>query len=77
MKRRTFNRRLRQRLGQRIRLRREERRLTQRGLASAANLSSQRQAWNLEHGLTGVTVETAQRIAHALGWSLSQLFHGL
>jgi transcriptional regulator with XRE-family HTH domain len=77
MKRKASNHRLGRRLGRRIRLRRKELRLTQRGLARAANLSSQRQAWTIEHGLTGVTIETAQRIAHALGWSLSQLFDGL
>lgn len=77
MKRRAFNPRLRLRLGQRIRLRRKEQRLTQRGLARAANLSTQRQVWAIEHGLTGLTIETARRIARALAWSLSQLFDGL
>jgi transcriptional regulator with XRE-family HTH domain len=66
-----------QKLGQRICRRREEPGLTQRGLTELANLSSQRQVWDIEHGLTGMNVETARRIAEALGWSLSQLFKGL
>jgi transcriptional regulator with XRE-family HTH domain len=77
MKRRAFNRSLRQKLGQRICQRREELGLTQRGLAELADMSSQRQVWDIEHGLTGMTVETARRAAKALGWSLSQLFKGL
>jgi DNA-binding XRE family transcriptional regulator len=77
MKRRAFKRSLRQKLGQRISQRREELGLTQRGLTKLANLSSQRQTWAMEHGLTGMNVETARRIAEALGWSLSQLFKGL
>ena len=77
MKRRAFNRSLCQKLGQRICRRREELGLTQRGLTEQANLSSQRQVWDIEHGLTGMNVETARRIAEALRWSLSQLFKGL
>jgi transcriptional regulator with XRE-family HTH domain len=77
MNRRAFNRGLHQKLGRRICRRREELGLTQRGLTELANLSSQRQIWGLEHGLTGMTVETARRIAKALDWSLSQLFEGL
>jgi transcriptional regulator with XRE-family HTH domain len=77
MKRRAFNRSLRQKLGRRISRRREELGLTQRGLVELAEVSSQRQVWGIEHGLTGMTVETARRIAEALGWSLSQLFKGL
>ena len=77
MKRRAFNRRLRQKLGRRICRRREELGLTQRGLAELADVSSQRQVWGIEHGQTGMTVETARRVAQALGWSLSQLFKGL
>jgi len=77
VKRRAFNRSLCQKLGQRICRRREELGLTQRGLTELANLSSQRQVWDIEHGLTGMNVETARRIAEALGWSLSQLFKGL
>jgi transcriptional regulator with XRE-family HTH domain len=77
MKRRAFNRSLRQKLGRRICQRREELGLTQRSLAEWAELTSQRQIWGLEHGLSGMTVETARRIAEALGWSLGQLFKGL
>jgi transcriptional regulator with XRE-family HTH domain len=77
MKRRAFNRSLRQKLGRRISRRRKELGLTQRGLAELAEVSSQRQTWGIEHGLTGMTVESARRIAEALGWSLSQLFKGL
>jgi transcriptional regulator with XRE-family HTH domain len=77
MKRRAFNRSLRQNLGRRICQRREELGLTQRGLTELANMSSQRQAWGIEHGLTGMNVETARRVARALDWSLSQLFEGL
>jgi transcriptional regulator with XRE-family HTH domain len=77
MKRRAFNRSLRQNLGRRICRRREELGLTQRGLTELADMSSQRQVWDLEHGRTGMTVETARRAAKALGWSLSQLFQGL
>jgi transcriptional regulator with XRE-family HTH domain len=77
MKRRAFNRSLRQKLGRRICRRREELGLTQRSLAEWAELTSQRQIWGLEHGLSGMTVETARRIAEALGWSLGQLFKGL
>ena len=77
MKRRAFNRSLRQKLGRRICQRREELGLTQRNLAEWAELTSQRQIWGLEHGLSGMTVETARRIAEALGWSLGQLFKGL
>jgi transcriptional regulator with XRE-family HTH domain len=77
MKRRAFNRRLRQKPGRRICRRREEQGLTQRGLAELANVSSQRQVWDIEHGLTGMAVETARRVAKALGWSLSELFKGL
>ena len=77
MKRRAFNRGLRQKLGQRIRRRREELGLTQRGLTELADMSSQRQVWDIEHGLTGMAVETARRVAQALSWSLSQLFKGL
>ena len=77
MKRRAFNRSLRQKLGQRIRGRREELGLTQRGLTELADMSSQRQVWDIEHGLTGMAVETARRVAQALSWSLSQLFKGL
>ena len=77
MKRRAFNLSLRQKLGGRICQRREELGLTQRGLAGLAHVASQRQVWDIEHGLTGMTIETARRIAEALGWSLSQLFRGL
>jgi len=77
MKRRAFNRSLRQKLGRRICQRREELGLTQRSLAEWAELTSQRQIWGLEHGLSVMTVETARRIAEALGWSLGQLFKGL
>ena len=77
MKRRAFNRSLRQKLGRRISRRRKELGLTQRGFAELAEVSSQRQAWGIEHGLTGMNVETARRIAKALDWSLSQLFDGL
>ena len=77
MKRRAFNRSLRQNLGRRICRRRDELGLTQRGLAELADMSSQRQAWAIEHGLTGMNVETARRVATALDWSLSQLFEGL
>ncbi len=77
MKRRAFNRSLRQNLGRRICGRREELGLTQRGLTELANMSSQRQVWDIEHGLTGMNVETARRVAKALDWSLSQLFEGL
>lgn len=76
-KRRGFNPPLRQKLGRRIRLRRVARGLTQRELAKLVGLSSQRQGWGIEHGLTGMTVETAGRLAQALGWSLSRLFDGL
>ncbi len=76
MNRRAFNRLLRQNLGRRICRRREELGLTQRGLTELANMSSQRQAWGIEHGLTGMNVETARRIAKALDWSLSQLSEG-
>lgn len=77
MKRRAFNSRLRQKLGQRICRRREELGLTQRGLAELGDLPNQRHVWGIEHGLTGMTVETTRRIAEALDWSLSQLFKGL
>jgi transcriptional regulator with XRE-family HTH domain len=77
MKRRAFNRSLRQKLGQRICRRREELGLTQRGLGELANLASQRQVWGVERGMAGMTVETARRLAEALDWSLSQLFDGL
>jgi transcriptional regulator with XRE-family HTH domain len=77
VKRRAFTRSSRQKLGQRIGRRREELELTQRGLAELAEMSSQRQVWDIEHGLTGMNVETARRIAEALDWSLSQLFKGL
>jgi transcriptional regulator with XRE-family HTH domain len=77
MKRRAFNRSLRQKLGRRICRRREELGLTQRGLTKLAELTSQRQTWGLEHGLTGMNVETARRVAKALDWSLSRLFEGL
>jgi transcriptional regulator with XRE-family HTH domain len=77
MKRRVFNSDLRQKLGQRICRRREELGLTQRGLAELSEMASQRQTWAIENGQTGMTLETARRIAKALGWSLSQLFEGL
>jgi len=77
MKRRAFNRSLRQKLGRRISRRRKELGLTQRGFGELANLGSQRQVWGVERGMAGMTVETARRIAEALGWSLSQLFKGL
>jgi transcriptional regulator with XRE-family HTH domain len=77
MKRRAFNRSLRQKLGRRISRRRKELGLTQRGLTKLADMSSQRQVWDIEHGLTGMNVETARRVAKALDWSLSQLFKGL
>jgi transcriptional regulator with XRE-family HTH domain len=77
MKRRPFNRSLRQNLGRSICRRREELGLTQRGLTKLADMSSQRQVWDIEHGLTGMNVETARRVAKALDWSLSQLFKGL
>jgi transcriptional regulator with XRE-family HTH domain len=77
MKRRAFNRSLRQKLGRRISRRRKELGLTQRGLTKLADMSSQRQVWDIEHGLTGMNVETARRVAKALDWSLSQLFEGL
>jgi transcriptional regulator with XRE-family HTH domain len=77
MKRRAFNRSLRQKLGRRICQRREELGPTQCGLSELANMSSQRHAWDIEHGLTGMNVETARRVARALDWSLSQLFEGL
>ena len=77
MQRRAFNRSLRQKLGRRICRRREELGLTQRGLTKLADMSSQRQVWDIEHGLTGMNVETARRVAKALDWSLSQLFKGL
>ena len=77
MKRRAFSLRLRQKLGGRICQRRGELGLTQRGLAKLADVASQRQVWDIEHGLTGMTIETARRIAEALDWSLSQLFRGL
>ena len=60
MKRRAFNRSLCQKLGQRICQRRKELGLTQRGLTELANLSSQRQTWAMEHGLSGMNVETAR-----------------
>ena len=53
MKRRAFNRSLRQNLGRRICQRREKLGLTQRGLTKLADMSSQRQVWNIEHGPTG------------------------
>ena len=77
MIRRAFNRSLRQNLGRRICQRREKLGLTQRGLTKLADMSSQRQVWDIEHGLTGMNVETARRVAKALDWSLSQLFKGL
>jgi len=77
MKRRAFNRSLRQKLGRRISRRRKELGLTQRGLAELAEVSSQRQVWGVERGMAGMTVETARRVAEALDWSLSQLFKGL
>ena len=77
MKRRAFNRSLRQNLGRRICQRREELGLTQRGLTKLADMSSQREVWDIEHGLTGMNVETARRVAKAIDWSLSQLFKGL
>ena len=77
MIRRAFDRSLRQKLGRRICRRREELGLTQRGLGELANLASQRQVWSVERGKTGMTVETARRVAEALDWSLSQLFKGL
>jgi transcriptional regulator with XRE-family HTH domain len=77
MKRRAFNRSLRQKLGRRISRRRKELGLTQRVLTKLADMSSQRQVWDIEHGLTGMNVETARRVAKALDWSLSQLFKGL
>jgi transcriptional regulator with XRE-family HTH domain len=77
MKRRAFNRSLRQNLGRRICQRREKLGLTQRGLTKLADMSSQRQVWDIEHGLTGMNVETARRVAKALDWSLSQLFKRL
>jgi transcriptional regulator with XRE-family HTH domain len=77
MKRRAFNRSLLQKLGRRISRRRKELGLTQRGLTKLADMSSQRQVWDIEHGLTGMNVETARRVAKALDWSLSQLFEGL
>jgi len=77
MKRRPFNHSLRQNLGRRICQRREELGPTQRGLTELADMSSQRQVWDIEHELTGINVETARRVAKALDWSLSQLFKGL
>ena len=77
MKRRAFNRSLRQNLGRRICQRREKLGLIQRGLTKLADISSQRQIWDIEHGLTGMNVETARRVAKALDWSLSQLFKRL
>jgi transcriptional regulator with XRE-family HTH domain len=77
MKQRALNRSLRQNLGRRICRRREDLGLTQRSLTESANMSSQRQVWDIEHALTGMNVETARRVAKALGWSLSQLFEGL
>jgi transcriptional regulator with XRE-family HTH domain len=77
MRRRPFDPKLRQTLGQLIRQRREKLGWTQRDLRKAADLSSQRQVWGIEHGLTGLTIDTASRVAHALGWSLSKLFKGL
>jgi len=77
MKQREFDRSLRVKLGRRICRRREELGLTQRGLTALADMSCQRQTWGIEHGLTGITVETARRVAKALDWSLSQLFEGL
>ncbi len=77
MRRRSYNRRLRQLLGRRIRLRRKELGWSQRYLSEAAKLHSQRQVWDIEHGQTGMTIETARRLAKALRWSLSRLFEGL
>ena len=77
MKRRAFNRSLRQNLGRRVCQRREELGLTQRGLTKLAYMSSQRQVWDIEHGLTRMNVETARRVAKAIDWPLSQLFKGL
>jgi transcriptional regulator with XRE-family HTH domain len=77
MKRRPFDRSLRQNLGRRVCQRREELGLTQRGLTKLADMSSQREVWDIEHGLTGMNVETARRVAKAIDWSLSQLFKGL
>ena len=51
--------------------------MTQRGLAKLANVTNQRHVWGIEHGENGITVETARRLAQALGWSLSELFKGL
>lgn len=77
MRRRPFDPKLRQTLGQRIRLRREKLGWTQRDLSKAADLSSQRHVWNIEHGHTGMTIDTARRVAQALGESLSWLFKSL
>ena len=77
LKRRAYDPQLRQEIGRRIGLRREQLELTQRGLAEAADLSSQRQVWAIERGYSGMTIETARRIAKALRWSLSRLFQGL
>ena len=77
MKPRTFNRGLCRKLGRRICRRREELGLTQRGLAKLANVTNQRHVLGIEHGENGITVETARRLAQALGWSLSEWFKGL
>src|SRR5439155_18157679 len=74
---RPYNRKLRQALGWRIRQRRKELGWSQRCLKDVANLPSQRQVWDIEHGQAGMTIETARRVAHALRWSLSRLFKDL
>jgi transcriptional regulator with XRE-family HTH domain len=64
---------LRQRLGKAIRRLRTDEGLSQEGLADRAKLHRTTMS-EIERGLSNVSVDIAERVAKALGISLSRLF---
>lgn len=62
-------------LGERIEALRRERHMTQEDLAEKAGLH-RAYFWDIEQG-RNISIKTAQKIAKALGVTLSELFKGL
>lgn len=68
---------LRLQIGDRIRQKRVLLGFSQRTLTTKAKLSSQRHLWGIEQGQAGLSIESAFKLANALGWTLSELFAGI
>jgi len=63
-------------IGDRIRLIRNQKRLTQKGLAELAGIN-EKYISRLEHGEENVTLDTLMKITSPLGISLEELFRGV